>query len=273
GAGSVCGTAIAERLWTTVGLERRLNPSLQHTDRAGFVAQTARELERPPYFRRMERWNLAGAPLLGTLPVPTPLSPGAFAQRAEEATVLDIRSELGFSAAHVPGALSIWPGGLASFAGWFLPYDQPILLVHEAGDPTWAVRTLVRLGYDDLAGTLADGMLAWHTAGRESQSVQTVTVQELCRRLDAHQEPWILDVRSDEEVAHARIPDAQHIHITQLPQHLDEVPRDRPVFVFCGSGLRATIAASILQRDGWRDVSVVLGGLAGWSSIICPLEL
>ncbi|MBU1750692.1 MAG: MBL fold metallo-hydrolase, partial [Chloroflexi bacterium] len=47
GAGSVCGTAIAERLWTTVGLERRLNPSLQHTDRAGFVAQTARELERP----------------------------------------------------------------------------------------------------------------------------------------------------------------------------------------------------------------------------------
>jgi len=97
-------------------------------------------------------------------------------------------------------------------------------------------------------------------------------VQELCHRLDAEDDVWLLDVRSAGEVATAPIPDAQHIHLTQLPQRADEVPRDRPVYVFCGSDLRATIAASLLQRQGWDNLTVVLGGLAGWSSITCPLE-
>lgn len=272
GAGSVCGSGIAERTWTTVGLERRLNPRLQFTDRDAFIAHVAVELERPPYFRRMEEWNLEGAPILGALPVPTPLSPGEFAQKAQDAVVLDTRMELGFGAAHVPDALSTWLGRLPSFAGWFLPYDQPLLLVNETDDPAQAVRYLIRLGYDDLAGYLSGGMLGWHTAGLESSAIGMVTVQELCRHLDAHEDIWILDVRSDKEVNAARIADAQHIHVTQLPHHLDEVPRDRPITVFCGSGLRSMIAASLLQREGWTDLTVALGGLAGWSSTTCPLE-
>jgi len=116
-------------------LELRYNLRLQFTDRAEFVANVARELEKVPYFRRMERLNLEGPPLLRSLPAPTPLSPAAFAEQAQDAVVLDTRLELGFSAAHVPGALSIWTGGLANFAGWFLPYDTPILLVNETDDP------------------------------------------------------------------------------------------------------------------------------------------
>jgi len=273
GSGSVCGSAIAERVWTTIGLERRLNPRLQFTDRDAFIANAARELERPPYFRRMEEWNVEGAPLLETLPVPSPLSPGEFARQARDAIVLDTRMELGFGAAHVPGAHSIWLDGVPSFAGWFLPYDRPVLLVNETNDPTEAVRYLIRLGYDDLGGHLAGDMLAWHKAGRESGSIRTITVQALCRRLDQDGEPWILDVRSDEEVEAGRIADAQHIHVTQLPDRMDEVPRDRPIHIFCGSGLRSMIAASLLRRQGWEDLAVVLGGLAGWSSTTCPLEL
>lgn len=274
GSGSVCGSAIGERAWTTIGLERSLNPRLAYTDREAFIADVAVELERPPYFRRVEGLNLEGPPALRSLPAPTPLRPEAFARKAEDGFVLDTRMDLNFSAAHVPDALSIWMGGLAGFAGWFLPYDQRILLVNETDDPTQAVRRLVRLGYDDIAGYLSGDMLGWHMAGRRSASIDTVTVQELCHRLDAEGEGWILDVRSDEELERqGEIADAHHVHITQLPHHMQEVPCDRPVHIFCGSGLRSMIGASLLQRRGWDNLTVVLGGLAGWSSTTCPIEL
>lgn len=273
GAGSVCGTAIAERMWTTIGLERKLNPKLQFTDEAQFVANVARELERPPYFRLMEKYNVEGAPLLSSLPALAPLSPGEFVREKEEALVVDTRSELGFASAHVPGSLFIWGAGLSDFAGWFLPHDMPILLVSEGENPVQVTRYLLRLGYDGLAGYLAGGMLAWHTAGLESSATRTVTVQQLCFLLDEGEETSILDVRSEEELEKTgRIPLAQHIHLTQLPEHLDEVPQDRTVYIFCGSGLRSTLAASLLQRAGWTDLVVVLGGLAGWNSVTCTLE-
>jgi len=63
-----------------------------------------------------------------------------------------------------------------------------------------------------------------------------------------------------------------HIHVTELPERMNEVLRDRAVYVFCGSGLRSMTAASLLKRAGWRDVSVVLGGIAGWRSVSCPIR-
>ena len=274
GAGSVCAASIADRKWTTLGIERKRNPKLQVRGVEEFVARMAVELERPPYFREMERLNLAGAPLLCTVPDPAALSPKEFASAAGEDVVLDTRMELAFGAAHVPGALSIWLAGVPSFAGWLLPYDRKILLVDETGDPDQAIRRLRRLGYDNLSGYLAGGMVAWHMAGEESSSVATANVHDLCARLDREEKEvaWILDVRSDDELeASGRITGAHHIHITQLPQRIEEVPRDRPVYIFCGSGLRSMVAASILQREGWQDMTVILGGIAGWSSATCPV--
>jgi hydroxyacylglutathione hydrolase len=229
-------------------------------------------LERPPYFRRMEQWNIEGAPVLGALPTPRPLKPKAFAEQAQKAQVLDTRMEVAFGGAHVPGALSIWAGGLASFAGWFLPYDKPLLLVSD-DDPMPVVRTLIRLGYDNIAGYLAGGMLSWHMAGKESQSIRTVTTYELCQQLDMGEDAWILDVRSDEELeAEGEIADAHHIHITQVPRRTADIPQDRPIYIFCGSGMRSMIAASFLQQVGWNNLVVILGGVMGWHSTTCPLE-
>jgi hydroxyacylglutathione hydrolase len=275
GAGSVCGSIIAERVWTTVGLERRLNPRLRHTDRDDFIQNVAQVLERPPYFRRTEALNLTGgAPWVGDIPVPVPRVVDNFVQLARDSVVVDTRDEMGFGAAHVPDALSIWLGGLASFAGWFLSYGTPVLLVNQTDDPVPAARRLIRMGYDALVGYLSGGVHAWLAAGRRSEAIEMVTVQDLCRRLDAGAESWILDVRGEEELESVgRIAGAHHIHITQLPAHLAEVPREQKITIFCGSGLRSMIAASLLGREGWDDVAVVLGGLAGWSSTTCPVEL
>jgi hydroxyacylglutathione hydrolase len=271
GSGSACGTAIAERPWTTIGLERQLNPKLQYRTRDDFVRHVARMLEYPPYFRMMERLNLQGPPGVCTLASPEPLSAFEFSQRARESVVLDTRTELAFASAHVPGALSIWQEGLPGWAGWFLPYDKPILLVADTADVSSQVRDLRRIGYDRVGGYLAQGMVSWHSAGLQSESVRTVTVQELCHRLDDHQDVWILDVRSDIEVENNPIPGACHIHLSHVVERMDEVPRDRSIYIFCGTGLRSTVAASLLKRSGWDNVTVVLGGVAGWSSITCPL--
>jgi hydroxyacylglutathione hydrolase len=187
--------------------------------------------------------------------------------------VLDSRMELGFSAAHIPGSISLWLEGIPSFSGWFLPYEKPLLLVTEGKDPSDPVKHLIRLGYDNTKGYLSGGMLAWHTAGKASSAVKTYTVQELCTFLDKGQQPLILDVRSREELhSEGRIPVALHIHITQLPSRMDELPADREVHVFCGSGLRSMIAASLLKRANRDNVAVILGGFAGWNSTTCPVQ-
>jgi hydroxyacylglutathione hydrolase len=274
GAGSACGESIAERLWTTIGLERKTNPRLQFKDRTEFIAHLMdNQPERPPYFTEMERLNVEGVPM-GILPLPKALSPKDFEAAAKSSAIMDTRMNLGFGAAHVPGAQSIWLGGLASFAGWFLTYDRPVLLVNEMDDPEEATRILVRLGFDNLSGFLAGGMLNWHMSGRDSDRIRTVMIQELCRSLDEGENIWILDVRRDDELEKdGRVPGAQHIHVTQIPLRQKEIPRDRAIYIFCGSGLRSMIAASLLRRSGWKDLAVILGGMAGWKSKRFPIRM
>ena len=274
GAGSVCGGEIADRPWTTIGLEKKVNPKLQFKEKEEFVKNISKKLERPPYFREMEKLNMEGLPVLGSLPVPVPLLPDDFSERKKNEFVLDSRMELGFASSHVPGSVSIWEGGIPAFAGWFLPYDKSILLVNKTDDPLSVVRLLIRVGYDNIAGYLSGGMLSWNTSGRASASIETIKVRDLCGLLDKGEEIAILDVRSKEEIkAKGEIPDALNIHVTQLYERMDEVSKEKPVCIFCGSGLRSMMAASILKKEGWENIKVALGGLAGWSSNTCPVEL
>lgn len=272
GPGSVCGSAISDRTWTTLGLEKKYNPKLQIKNRSDFIKAAVQELPRPPYFRKMEELNVSGPPVLGNLPFPAPLAPGEFSEKSESAQVLDTRMELCFTAAHVPGALSIWAGGISGYAGWFLNYDKPLLLINENDDPETVIRLLIRMGYDNITGTLAGGMLAWHTAGKKSESVPTLTAQSLCTKLDKEEEVFILDVRGEGELeSQGIIPGAMSIPLGRFPERINEIPSDKKVHIFCGSGLRSTIAASFLMLQGRKNPAVVLGGFAGWNSTSCPI--
>jgi len=273
GAGSVCGESIADRLWTTLGIERKHNPRLQVKSKEEFLSNLlSSQPERPPYFRMMEKVNLEGKPIMKRLPYAKPLSPQEFESMAEGGQVLDTRMELCFAAGHVPGAQFIWSEGLASFAGWYLNYETPLLLVNDGNDPEEIVRILIREGYDNIAGYLSGGMLSWHMSGRVSSSLRTVTVKEFCRRMDMGKEAVILDVRSDEELRKdGRIRDALHIHVTRIPERYGEVPKGQRVCIFCGSGMRSMVAASYLEARGWEELEVILGGLSGWKSVKCPV--
>lgn len=274
GSGSVCGGgAIADRPWTTLGIERRLNPALS-LDEETFVRQNSQMHERPPYFGEMERRNLEGARLPGgSLRLPPPLPPRLFAEAARSAQVLDVREPECFGAAHIPGSLDVYEAGVAGFAGWFLSYDRPLALVLAAGDPEPLTRMLVRIGYDRLEGYLTGGVHAWYTQGMPTEQVECITAKEAWRRLETDPDNWALDVRSREELeSDGEIPGAVNIPIREVLEHLDEIPRDRPVVIFCGSGRRSMIVASLLRPRGWERLTVVLGGIHAWIGVGAPVE-
>ena len=269
GAGSVCGGAISDREQSTLGLERLQNPVLQRTKKANFIRlKIAEHHERPPYFRRMEEYNLEGPPLLTRLPSPPPLSPEEFKQRMElGAIVVDTRPPPAFGGAHIEHSYSVWLDGLSTFAGWILPYDKPILLVLD--DQTHleqAVRYLIRLGYDEVSGYLRGGLEAWYNAAQPIDRLGLLTVHELKKRLDSRENLTVVDVRRIDEWTDGHVEGALHIYVGHLPTRLSEIPSDRPVAVICNVGHRASLGASILRQAGYREVYNVLGSITAWKN-------
>jgi hydroxyacylglutathione hydrolase len=275
GSGSICGSGMASRDFSTIGYERRTNPALQKADRDAFVRMKLAETHYyPPYFRRMEELNQAGQPILGVLPRPQPLTAAEVAEaREREAVLLDIRSAEACSGAVVPGSLVIPVGMLSGFAGWFLPYDREIVLIAAGfADLDAAVRQLVRLGYDRVAGFLDEGLHSWEISGRDYRTIPAVSAHALARRLESGESFTLLDVRSEDEVASGKLPASTHVYVGEVPARLDAIPRDRPITAFCGSGQRAIIAASVLKQNGFEDVEVCLGSMAACRAVGCPIE-
>ena len=267
GAGSVCGSAISERLWTTIGLERKHNPRLQILERDTFIESVARVLGTPPYFALVERLNVEGAPVLEPFPLPTPLSPRQFRAEMVKAQVIDVREEPAFGAAHIPGAWSMYSRTLSNFTGWFLEPGTPILLVADEERLDAAVRQLVRLGYDHIAGYLSGGMPAWLQDGLEVAAIPVIQPAGLKHRIYGGEDAWFLDVRREEEKAGQgvlQVPHVQSIVLSAILQRAAEVPRQRPVYVICRTSARAMLAASLLEPLGYNNLNVVAGGVAGW---------
>ncbi len=266
GAGSVCGANIADRDESTLGIEKAQNPLLRKS-RDGFIKyKVAEKPERPHYFRRMEKYNLEGPPLLGCMPLLAPLTPTEFREEMERgAAVVDTSEPAAFGGAHIRGAYSIWLEGLPVFAGWVLSYGKPILLVLEDQcHVERAVRYLIRAGYDRIIGYLKDGTEGWYNSGFPTESLPLLSVHQLKDKIGRGEELLVLDTRAQDEWDAGHIQGALHIYVGHLEQRLGEVPTDKPVAVICNVGHRAGLGASILLQAGYRDVCNVLGSVKAW---------
>jgi hydroxyacylglutathione hydrolase len=266
GAGSVCGGEIADLPFTTVGYEKATNPRLIK-GREAFISQRKNESPYvPPYFKKMEHYNKEGAPLLHHLPLLRPLSVAEVNNlRSSGCQILDIRAPTSFGAGHIGGSISIWREGLSSFAGWFLNYEDPIIVIDDFNQNLEPVASqLVRLGYDNIAGVLSGGFPAWFKNGREIDTTRTWSVQQL-QELPGREKPFLLDVR-DIKNRHAfgHIPGSVHIYVGELPLHIHEIPANEPVFVYCDAGYKGSLAASILAQHNYRNVTNILGGMTAW---------
>lgn len=272
GAGSVCGAGMAQRETSTIGYERRHNPRLQ-LDRAAFIRTKVSEHHYyPPYFHRMESANQGKGAELPALPPCWPLTLAEVESAcAAGAQLLDLRTDQGLSGAYIPGAYAIPIDMVASFGGWFLDYDRPlVLLLDRAEDRERAVRLLVRIGYDQIEGFLINGLDAWSTAAKPVTTIPGIDVHELRRRLQSDIPPLLLDVRAEDEFNSGHLTHAQHIYVGEVQKRLSEIP-GQPIVTFCASGRRALVAAAALTRLGRRDISVCWGSMKAWQAAGYPL--
>ena len=275
--GSMCGgPGMDMKVSSTIGYERASNPTLRITDEDEFVAQALARLgPQPPNFQVIVDLNrgplqTAGVELL-------PLSPRQVdQQRAAGALVVDVRTDLQFDEAHIPGSVCIpmHRAGFGSKLAWIADHEHDIVLVgRDDEDGRRAARLAVAIGMRRLAGFLGGGMTSWRQEQWPTDVVARVEADDLAARVLAGERPQLLDVRDPGEwdAGHVEGSVLQTWHdITALPEGLDA---DEPILVICASGQRAATGASLLLRHGARHVAhVVNGGVPKLGRLGVPLE-
>jgi len=75
----------------------------------------------------------------------------------------------------------------------------------------------------------------------------------------------LVDIRSDTEVAQARIDGAVHIPMHLLPFRIRELEQENPLVLYCRSGARSAQASAFLAQQGMTNVHNLLGGIMDWA--------
>ena len=278
GGGSFCSAFSpgGDTSMTTIGQERLANPLLKVDGEDEFVELVLSDLSSyPVYYKRMASINRKGPPLLGGLPHLVALTAQDIHRRLQGGVLLvDMRDAAAFGRAHVPGSYAVpFSDSVATWVGWIVPWESEMAFLSADSDHhEEAVRQLIRIGYDNLAGYLEEGVEAWEAAGYPVGSVPSITADELRPRLQSEDSPMFLDVRQRAEWKAGRVPGAINIELGELQEHLDGLPRGFPLVSACASGFRSTTAASILLRDGFTDVTMLTGGTNAWREKGYPVE-
>jgi hydroxyacylglutathione hydrolase len=274
--GSLCGSSgIDLKTSSTIGFERRHNRALAIADEAAFVEDAVGSIgERPPNVEHIVALNRG--PLVDAIGSPARLAPVAFeAAIAAGALAVDSRTNEQFDEAHIPGAISAsaYDTGFATKVAQVVPPEAEVVIVAASdGNELHAAELLAAVGLR-VRGFLGGGMSAWRAEERPVDRIEAIGADELAERLGGERDPLVLDVRRQAEFAEGHIPGSLHIPFGELPERLDELPRERPIATICKGGKRSGLAASILQREGFEGVvHVARGGVGSWGREGRPLD-
>ena len=272
--GSLCGgPGMDLKVASTIGFERTHNPLLMERDEDAFVARALASLgPQPPNFRAIVERNRG--PLVREPVDVHPITARQVEQaRGDGALLVDVRTDLQFDDAHIPGAVCITAlrAGFGSKLAWLADRGQDIVLVgRDDEDARHAAQLAAAVDITRLRGFLAGGMTSWREEQREVDRIERITVAELLGRRERVQ---VLDVRERSEWDAGHIAGSVHVpyhDLHELPGDLDPA---RPVAAICASGQRSAVAAGLLRRLGAREVVHVAGGGVGtWRELGGPLE-
>jgi hydroxyacylglutathione hydrolase len=264
GSGSYCVAPASSDRTTTIGRERMHNSLALARSEEEFVKRALAGLPSyPTYYKYMRGINQRGPKILGGVPVLKSFSANEVKALMDEGVVvLDVRHGKVFGAGHIPNSYGIRVDApLTTWAGWLIPFGSRIVLVAESTDQTVAAtRQLIRIGYDDLVGTLEGGIEAW---AREYpiETIESMSVKELREKLD---EVMLIDVRQKSEWDEGHIPSAIHFEGGRSAWDDLPFPHDKPLAIQCSSGNRSMSISSVLRRRGYRNVIQVAGGIKRW---------
>jgi len=276
--GSLCGgPGMDMKVSSTIGFEREHNELLREPDERRFVERTTSSLPpQPPNFRAIVALNRGP---LDSEPadVGGPLTARQVeARQRAGALVVDVRTDLQFDDAHIPGAVCnpAVRAGFGTKLAWLAERDQEVIFVgRDDDDAQRAARLAGAVGIKNLAGHLAGGMTSWREERRPTRSLERIDVPGLHALLARDPEVQVLDVRDHAEVEGGRIPDSvacPYYDLRAMPAGIDAA---RPVAAICSSGQRSAVAASLLERLGaTRVIHVADGGIGTWVAHGWPIE-
>ena len=265
GAGSACGKNMSKETTDTLGHQKETNYALQDMTKAEFVKQVVTGLVTPPqYFPMNVMMNKQGYDSIDTVLErgQHALSPEGFEAAANEtgALILDTRAPQVFAKGFIPNSINIGiDGNFAPWVGALIPdIKQTILLVADEGREEEIVTRLARVGYDNAIGFIKGGFEAWKSAGKEVDTIKSVSVDEFAAA--TANDINILDVRKKSEYDSEHIINAENVPLDFINDNMAQVDKDKTYYVHCAGGYRSMIFTSILKARGYDNLIDVDGG-------------
>ncbi|MEO2071293.1 MAG: MBL fold metallo-hydrolase [Zunongwangia sp.] len=277
GAGSACGKKMSKETTDTLGNQKKTNYALRaDMTKEEFIKELLTGLTAPPnYFPKNVLLNIGGYKSFDKImkQAAKALTPDEFELLANEegALVLDTREADKYAKSHIPNSINIGlQGSFAPWVGEMIPdLETPILLITEVGKEEEAITRLSRVGCDNTQGYLADGMKSWEAAGKDVDTINRITAEELEQKMN--QDIVIIDVRKKSEFDSEHIEGVVNVPLNQINQHLEKFPKEQEFVLHCAGGYRSMIAASILKQRGWSQLTDVIGGFKSIKETTIPV--
>ncbi len=268
GAGSACGKNMSKETTDTLGNQKKTNYALRaDMTKEEFIREVTTGLVAPPaYFPLNVMLNIQGYESIDTVLERglKGLSPEAFEAAANEtgALLLDVRDAQSFAKGFVPNSINIGlSGSFAPWVGAMIPdIKQQILIIADPGTEEEVVTRLSRVGYDYVIGYLDGGIQSWIQAGKEVDSIRSITAEELADILDKDPKAAVLDVRKNSEYLSEHILGAENAPLDFINDSMAQVDKNTTTYVHCAGGYRSMVFASILRARGFDNLVDVKGG-------------
>lgn len=287
GAGSACGKNMSSETVGSIGDQKKNNYALRaDMTKEEFVKEVTDGLLPPPaYFPLNVQMNKEGYASIDDIlkKGDNALNPEAFEAAANEtgAIVLDVRHQSEFVKGHIPRSIFIGIDG--SFAPWvgalIKDVKQPILLITPEGRLEETITRLSRVGFDNVIGYLDGGFEAWKNAGKEIDTIESITAEEFAE-LRSNSDIDVVDVRKKSEYLSEHVIDAENAPLDDINDYLTTFTSHDKNYVHCAGGYRSVIAISILKSRGIHNVIDIQGGFgaikptgAPVSAYVCPSTL
>ena len=258
GAGSACGKALGAVASTTVGYEKIRNWALQFGDDfESFKNELLKDQpEAPYYFGKMKKLNKVNRTLLIDVPSHPIISVD---QIDSNAFIIDTRNKFEFAKGHLKKSVNIQNNNsLATWAGWLVSYDQPIVIVADDSNMDIITRKLMRIGLDNIQGFITD------FSTKDFSEYTTIIDIEQVEDFLKDPEVVLLDVRNSKEFAEGHISGATSHFVGKLAKVLPEIGKDKAIVIQCQSGDRASIANSFLAANGYNNLYSYNGSMQDW---------
>ena len=266
GAGSACGKNMSKETFDTLGHQKEVNYALKAATKEQFIADVTDGILPPPaYFPQNVAMNKGVIPSLENVKEKglRALSPTELEVivESEGALVLDTRGAQTFKDGFVPRSINIGlKGDFAPWVGSMIPdVKHPLVLVCDEGTEDEVVTRLARVGYDNVYGYLKGGIAAWTEAGKEVDTLESISAPEFAHRMKSGKLA-VFDVRKQGEWAAEHLESARPASLQFINDHLAEFSKTEPNYIHCQGGYRSMIAASILKARGYHNVVDVAGG-------------